>query len=138
MLGRTILQSRSGLSFGCYSRAILGRGNDVSDNSVMVAVTVTGICHSSVQILLLLPTGYNPSSVSHDNNNMTNSKIEPSLTKQLILHNNPKQKISSEAVQVAAELLRLFIVEARQRAVVEVCTNTFALDDMPRHSFLCI
>jgi len=55
---------------------------------------------------------------------MTNSFVEPSLAKKLILHNNPTRKVSSEAVKMAAELLRLFIVEARLRAAIEAeCEN---------------
>jgi hypothetical protein len=50
---------------------------------------------------------------------MTHSIVEPSLAKKLLLLNNPKQKIANEAAQMAAELLRLFIIEARQRAAIE-------------------
>lgn len=51
---------------------------------------------------------------------MTVTILEPTLTKKLLLHRQPKQRISSEAVLMANELLRLFIVEARQRATIEV------------------
>ena len=51
---------------------------------------------------------------------MTATTMEPALTKKLILHRHSKQRITSEAVVMANELLRLFIVEARQRAAVEV------------------
>ena len=61
---------------------------------------------------------------------MTHSIVEPSLAKKLLLHNNPKQKISNEAAQLAAELLRVFIVEARQRAAIEAeCENEGAAMD---------
>jgi hypothetical protein len=51
---------------------------------------------------------------------MTVTTIEPALTKKLLLLRQPKQRITTEAVLMANELLRLFIVEARQRAAIEV------------------
>jgi hypothetical protein len=46
--------------------------------------------------------------------------MEPALTKKLLLQKQPKQRISNEAIVTANELLRLFVVEARQRASIEV------------------
>ena len=47
--------------------------------------------------------------------------LDSGLTRKLLLQNHPKQqRISSDALQMASELLRLFIVEAKQRASVEV------------------
>lgn len=51
---------------------------------------------------------------------MTATSLEPALTKKLLLQKQPKQRITNEAVLLANELLRLFIVETRQRAAVEV------------------
>jgi hypothetical protein len=51
---------------------------------------------------------------------MTVTTLEPALTKKLLLLGQPKQRITGEAVLMANELLRLFIVEARQRAAIEV------------------
>mmetsp|Transcript_21022 Transcript_21022/g.29677 ORF Transcript_21022/g.29677 Transcript_21022/m.29677 type:complete len:125 (-) Transcript_21022:341-715(-) len=50
--------------------------------------------------------------------------FDTGLTKQLILHHQPKERIHADAVLTANELLRLFVVEARQRAAVEAeCEN---------------
>lgn len=46
--------------------------------------------------------------------------ITDSLARKLVLIRHPKQKISNEAIQLTAELLRVFILEARNRASVEV------------------
>jgi len=53
------------------------------------------------------------------------ASINPSLTRKLILNKHPKQRISQEAVQLTAELLRLFILEARNRASVEVSARHY-------------
>mmetsp|Transcript_10877 Transcript_10877/g.16787 ORF Transcript_10877/g.16787 Transcript_10877/m.16787 type:complete len:123 (-) Transcript_10877:773-1141(-) len=50
--------------------------------------------------------------------------FDTALTKKLILHHQPKERINADAVATANELLRLFVVEARQRAAVEAeCEN---------------
>lgn len=41
------------------------------------------------------------------------------MVRKLLLRHYPNQRISNDAVAAATELLRLFIVEARQRAAVE-------------------
>jgi hypothetical protein len=46
--------------------------------------------------------------------------LEPSLTRKLLLQHHPNQRITNDAVNAANELLRLFIIEARHRAAVEV------------------
>jgi hypothetical protein len=46
--------------------------------------------------------------------------ISTSLMKKLLLGNQPDQKVSNEALEAASFLLRQFIVEARNRASVEV------------------
>mmetsp|Transcript_29371 Transcript_29371/g.87069 ORF Transcript_29371/g.87069 Transcript_29371/m.87069 type:complete len:107 (-) Transcript_29371:7798-8118(-) len=45
--------------------------------------------------------------------------IEPSLAKKLISRQHPNQRVSSEAADVASELIRLFVVEARNRAAIQ-------------------
>mmetsp|Transcript_28633 Transcript_28633/g.44518 ORF Transcript_28633/g.44518 Transcript_28633/m.44518 type:complete len:104 (-) Transcript_28633:1167-1478(-) len=45
--------------------------------------------------------------------------FEASLTRRLMLLRRPVQKTSNDAVILTAELLRLFILEARNRAVAE-------------------
>jgi hypothetical protein len=49
-----------------------------------------------------------------------NTTLSSSLTRKLILSKHPKQRISNEAVVTTSELLRLFILEARSRASLEV------------------
>lgn len=58
--------------------------------------------------------------VQNPRSTMTATSLEPALTKKLLLQKQPKQRITNEAVLLANELLRLFIVETRQRAAVEV------------------
>jgi hypothetical protein len=41
----------------------------------------------------------------------------------MLLRKHPKQRISNEAVQLTGELLRLFILEARNRAAIEVSAS---------------
>jgi vacuolar-type H+-ATPase subunit H len=56
--------------------------------------------------------------------------MEPALTKKLLLQKQPKQRISNEAIVTANELLRLFVVEARQRASIEAeCEDEAVLDN---------
>jgi hypothetical protein len=50
--------------------------------------------------------------------------MEPALTKKLLLQKQPKQRISNDAIVTANELLRLFVVEARQRASIEVSISS--------------
>ena len=50
--------------------------------------------------------------------------INPSLARKLILSKHPKQRISNEAIQLTSELLRLFVLEARNRASVEVSDSS--------------
>ena len=64
---------------------------------------------------------------------MVVTTIEPALTKKLLLLRQPKQqRITTEAVLMANELLRLFIVEARQRAAIEVRRYVVVLSDMQK------
>jgi CENP-S associating Centromere protein X len=46
--------------------------------------------------------------------------VDPGLARALILKNHPKQRISNEASEAIAELIRLFVLEGRNRALVEV------------------
>ena len=56
-----------------------------------------------------------------------NSEISEALMRQLLLQGNPTQKITSEAIEAASFLLRQFVVEARNRASVEVSLQTASL-----------
>jgi hypothetical protein len=67
---------------------------------------------------------------------MTVTTLEPALTKKLLLLGQPKQRITSEAVLMANELLRLFIVEARQRAAIEVRRYVFVILSSPEKVLL--
>ena len=46
--------------------------------------------------------------------------LEPGLVRKLLLRHHPDQRYGNDAIVAATELLRLFIVEARQRASIEV------------------
>ena len=46
--------------------------------------------------------------------------INHSLVRKLLLCKHPKQRVSLEAVELTAELLRFFILDAKNRASVEV------------------
>lgn len=50
---------------------------------------------------------------------MTVTTIEPALTKKLLLLRHSKQRVSGDAALLSSELLRLFVLEARNRAAVE-------------------
>ena len=54
-------------------------------------------------------------------------KIPKSLTKQLMLKNQPGQKITNEALDAVSFLLRQFIIEARNRSSIEVCRIKFVI-----------
>ena len=53
--------------------------------------------------------------------------VPPPLTKQLLQLHHPDQKYSNEAIELSAELLKLFIVEARRRAKIEVSYIGYSL-----------
>ena len=46
--------------------------------------------------------------------------MDPNLTKKLLQLKNPEQRFTNDAISAANELIRLFVVEARQRASIEV------------------
>lgn len=52
------------------------------------------------------------------------SAINEALIRQLLLQENPSQKITNEAIEAASFLLMQFVVEARNRASVEVSLQT--------------
>jgi hypothetical protein len=52
------------------------------------------------------------------------SAINEALMRQLLLQENPSQKITNEAIEAASFLLMQFVVEARNRAEVEVSLLT--------------
>ena len=63
------------------------------------------------------------SKMASDEDTLDKNEIypSPSLTRKLLMHRlQQNQRISNEAVNMANELLRIFIVEARERAAVEV------------------
>mmetsp|Transcript_28611 Transcript_28611/g.63610 ORF Transcript_28611/g.63610 Transcript_28611/m.63610 type:complete len:130 (-) Transcript_28611:180-569(-) len=45
--------------------------------------------------------------------------LEPGLVRKLLLRRHPDQRYGNDTIVAATELLRLFIVEARQRAAIE-------------------
>ena len=51
------------------------------------------------------------------------TEIDPALMRKLMFPDNPNQRITNEALETAGFLLRQFIIEARDRACVEVCTH---------------
>ena len=53
--------------------------------------------------------------------------ISTDLTKKLLFGHLPNQKVTNEALEAASFLLRQFIVEARNRASVEVSYIYFSL-----------
>ena len=58
----------------------------------------------------------------HANNICTNNmSIPTSLTKQILQLNHPQQKFSNESIELTSEFMKLFIVEARRRASIQVC-----------------
>lgn len=59
-----------------------------------------------------------------------NNNIPDSLTRKLITLRQPKQKLSTDAVAVASELLRLFLCESLDRASVEAeCEQDVLMTD---------
>lgn len=52
------------------------------------------------------------------------SAINEALIRQLLLQENPSQKITNEAIEAASFLVMQFVVEARNRAAVEVSLQT--------------
>ena len=56
----------------------------------------------------------------YSNPNAIINMVPPPLTKQLLQLHHPDQKYSNEAIELSTELLKLFIVEARRRAKIEV------------------
>lgn len=56
--------------------------------------------------------------------------LEPSLVRKLLLRRHPDQRYGNDAVVAATELLRLFIVEARQRAAIEVRWAASVLEEL--------
>lgn len=47
-------------------------------------------------------------------------ELNPNLTRKLLQLKNPNQRFKSDAILAAGELIRLLIVEARNRAAIEV------------------
>jgi hypothetical protein len=63
-------------------------------------------------------------STKTESKNMSSvSSMDPALIKKLLLLRHPKHRISNDAVLLAGELLRLFVIDARQRAAVEVSSK---------------
>ena len=56
------------------------------------------------------------------------AKIPPSLAKQCLQLHHPKQKFSNDAVELSSEFLKLFVVEARRRAAIEVSVGIVYFD----------
>ena len=50
---------------------------------------------------------------------LLSDKLEPSLVRKLLMRRHPDQRFSNDAVLAATELIRKFIVEARDRAAME-------------------
>ncbi|KAL9178293.1 hypothetical protein ACHAXT_001721 [Thalassiosira profunda] len=60
--------------------------------------------------------------------------VPSSLTKQCLQLHHPDQKLTNEAVELSAEFLRLFIVEARRRAAIEAeCEAEAEVDPIDNH-----
>jgi hypothetical protein len=63
----------------------------------------------------------------HQNNSLaatssgttTTKQMDPAVVRQMITRHHKGQKINPDALLVSSELIRLFIVEARERAKVE-------------------
>ena len=53
--------------------------------------------------------------------------IPTSLTKQILQLNHPHQKFSNEAIELTSEFMKLFIIEARRRASIEVCLVVYMI-----------
>ncbi|KAL3775484.1 hypothetical protein HJC23_013535 [Cyclotella cryptica] len=49
----------------------------------------------------------------------TNATIPPSLIRQCLTLHHPNAKYTNDAVELAAEFVRLLIIEARRRAAIE-------------------
>ena len=57
-------------------------------------------------------------------------QLEPSLVKKLLTRRHPDQRFHNDAVLAATELIRRFILEARERAAVEAeCEADTAADE---------
>jgi len=71
----------------------------------------------------MAPTS-NPARPIHPENDQENdiSKndlLTAALTKRLLLQHHPNQRISKDALELTNEFIRMFIIEARERASIE-------------------
>ena len=58
-------------------------------------------------------------------------QLEPSLVRKLLARRHPDQRFHNDAILAASELIRRFILEARERAAVEAeCEADTADDDV--------
>ena len=58
-------------------------------------------------------------------------QLEPSLVQKLLARRHPDQRFHNDAILAASELIRRFILEARERAAVEAeCEADTADDDV--------
>ena len=58
-------------------------------------------------------------------------QLEPSLVRKLLARRHPDQRFHNDAVLAATELIRRFVLEARERAAVEAeCEADTADDDV--------
>ena len=54
-----------------------------------------------------------------DDDEPLSDQLEPSLVRKLLTRRHPDQRFSHDAILAATELMRLFILEARERAAME-------------------
>ena len=58
-------------------------------------------------------------------------QLEPSLVRKLLARRHPDQRFHNDAILAASELIRRFVLEARERAAVEAeCEADTADDDV--------
>uniref|UniRef100_A0A7S0FKF7 Centromere protein X n=1 Tax=Minutocellus polymorphus TaxID=265543 RepID=A0A7S0FKF7_9STRA len=59
------------------------------------------------------------SSTTDDDDALPSDHLEPSLVRMLLTRRHPDQRFSNDAILAATELIRKFMLEARERAAME-------------------
>ena len=75
-------------------------------------------------------------SSSDEGEELLSGNIEPSLVRKLLTRRHPNQRFSNDAVVAATELMRKFIVEARERAAMEAECEADTDADFGGRSFM--
>lgn len=69
----------------------------------------------------------------NESSNKQQATIKPELTKKILIHTGCDKRIPNETADAVSEVLRMFVIEARARATIEVRTYTVGRDSLEQY-----